>query len=405
MKKVVLALACFAVAAGLVAAQQTNLSQAESAHYDVYSQQGSADATAIANELEAYFTLFNSYFHFNPQDLAGKLKVRIFSTKADFNSYLAQVIPGARDSFVYLQYQNPAQSELVGYRMQSDQSFQTQLIHHGFVQFLRSFIPNPPLWLEEGFAVYFENSTYDASKQTAQFHPNLAWLPLLKQGLANYRSTNDLGSFIPPETLLTMTTDQANSKIQAFYAESWGLVSFLLNSNDKGMNRLMWDAINALSPKGNLAENEQAIQNDAFAWVSRTAVDQGFIKYVDSAQTFPELVQTGMQAYASGNTKAAEGDFTKAIAIDGTNYIPYYYLGLVHYAGKDYYLAEQYFQTALQMGGDPGLINYALGVTAFAANRIPEAKKYLSQAEAVSASAYKDQATSLLDRINALSAQ
>lgn len=405
MRKLVLALVCFAVAAGLVAAQQTNLSQAETKHYDVLSGQGSADATAIANELEAYFALFDSYFHFDPQSLTTRLKVRIFATKNDFNTYLGQIIPGTHDSFVYLQYQDPAQSVLVGYHMPDARSFQTQLIHHGFVQFLRSFVPNPPLWLEEGFAVYFENTSYDPSKQVAVFHPNLAWLPMLQHSLSTFLSTSDSTSIILPDALLTVNADQANAKIQAFYSESWGLVSFLLNSDNKDMNRLMWEAIGALSPKATVAENEQAIQKDAFAWVPQATLYQEFKNYIESEKTFPELVQAGMGAYAGGNTKAAESDFTKAIAIDSTNYVPYYYLGLIHYAGKDYYLAEQYFQTALQMGGDPGLINYALGVTAFADNRIPDAKKYLTQAEAVSASTYKDQAASLLDRINSQTAQ
>jgi tetratricopeptide (TPR) repeat protein len=167
---------------------------------------------------------------------------------------------------------------------------------------------------------------------------------------------------------------------------------------------VLWDAIDALNPSATVVQNEAAIQNSAFAWVSQSSLEKGFKDYIDSVRTFPELVQDGMAAYSAGQLKTAQADFKQAISLNAKNYVPYYYQGLVSYSGKDYYLAEQYFQTALQMGGDQGLINYALGINAFADNRIADAKKYLSQAVSVQ-SDYKDKAASLLDRVNQQSAQ
>jgi len=354
--------------------------------------------------MEAYFTLFNSYFHFDPATLQAKLKVQVYSSQTDFNSYLSQIIPGQRDSFVYLQYSDPARSVLVGFHGQNPDTFQTQLVHHGFVQFLKSFIPNPPLWLQEGFAVYFEKSTYDSAKDAAVYHPNLGWIPSLQQGVSDFVS-NKTDAVIAPESLLTIDASEANKKIQSFYAESWGLVSFLLNSDNKQYNRLLWDAIDALKPDATVAQNETAIQTNALSWVGVTDLEQGFKDYIDSVRTFPQLVQDGMKAYSAGDAKSAESDFTRAVALDSSSYIPYYYLGLIHYARKDYYLAEQYFQTSLQMGGNAGLVNYALGVTAYADNRMSDAKKFLGQAASLTDSTYKDQANSLLDRINSQSAQ
>ncbi len=403
MKKVVLILVLALTLTAFAVAQQATPNEVESTHYSVYSAVGTSDAQSISNELEAYFKLFNSYFHFDPSTLTSKLKVRIYSNKSQFDDYLSKIVPGQRNSFVYLQYSDPARSVLVGYHMQNESTFQTDLIHHGFVQFLKSFIPHPPLWLQEGFAVYFENSSYDASTDTATFKQNLGWLPTLKKGVQMYVS-NDMSQIIPPSTLLTIDAATANKNIEAFYAESWGLVSFLLNTTNKEYNRVLWDAIDALSPGATVAQNEAAIQNTALAWVTQSGLEKGFKDYIESTRTFPELVQDGMSAYSSGQMKTAQADFKQAISLNSKNYVPYYYLGLISYTGKDYYLAEQYFQTALQMGGNKGLVDYALGINAFADNRISDAKSYLSQAVSVQ-SDYKDKAASLLDRINQQSAQ
>lgn len=405
MKRIVFILICLAGSAGLLAAQSAGPNEVVTDHYDVYSASGTQDAQAIGNELEAYAELFDSYFHFDPSTLSGKLKVRIYATKADFDNYLAKVIPGQRDSFVYLQYPDASRSVLVGYHMQDDAAFTRALIHHGFVQFLRSFVAQPPLWLQEGFAVYFEASEYDPAKNVAVFHPNLAWVGTLKDAIAQYVSSNDASAVIPLGTLLTMDTDAAMKQLTLFYAESWGLVSFLADSDLKEYNRILWDSITALAPGATVADNTTSIEKRAFAWISDTQFAADFGAYVQSVKTFPELVNDGMQAYAAGDLTASEQDFTKAIALDDKNNIPYYYLGLIKYAKKDYYLAEHYFQTSLQMGGDPGLVDYALGVNAFADNRIDDAKNYLQQAVATNSATYKGKAGSLLDRIVKQSAQ
>lgn len=403
MKKVALIAVLALTSAALVVAQQNALNRVDSPHYRVYSAVSASDAQSISNEMEALFTLFNSYLHFDPSTLSTRLNVRIYADKSQFNDYLSQIVPGQRGSFVYLQYSDPRRSVLVGYHEQNEKSFQRELIHHGFVQFLRSFISEPPLWLQEGFAVYFENSQYNPATGVAEYQPNLAWLPTLKQRLQLYLAGNT-DQIIQPADLLSIDTAGANAKIDAFYAESWGLVSYLIGSENKDYNRLLWDTVNALSPKATAAQNETAIEARAFKWVSVDNLELGFKNYVGKLKTFPELVQDGMKAYSSGKLKAAEADFKSAVSLDRKNYVPYYYLGLINYDGKDYFLAEQYFQTSLQMGGSPGLVNYALGINAFAENRIADAKKYLSLAVSTQ-SAYKDKAASLLERISQKPAQ
>lgn len=406
MKRAVLALPLLLACGAVSFAQQLGPNEAVTAHYDVTSSAGQQDAQAVANELEAFFGLFNSYFHFDPSSLSYKLAVRIFQSKKEFDGYLSGIVPGTRGTFVFLQYQDPTRSELVGFHQQPDDStFTVSLLHHGFVQFLRSFVSQPPLWLQEGFAVYFESSEYDATKGDAIFHPNLGWVPTLKDAANRYLSTKDSSAIIPLASLLSMDASGANAELSSFYPESWALVSFLEESDQKAYNRVLWDAISSLGPSSTVAENSAAIQKRAFSWISETQLGSDFAAYIQSVKTFPELIADGTQAYASGDLARAAKDFDGAIALDEKSDVPYYYLGLIKYAGRDYYQAEHYFQAALQAGGDPGLVNYALGINAYADNRIDDAKTFLGLALASNSPDYKDKASFLLSQIAKQSAQ
>ncbi len=403
MKKVAFLLAALIGASSLAWAQDAAANEAVTAHYSVYASAGSGEAQLIANGMEAFFDLYNSFFHFEPSLLKSKLNVRIYANRQEFESYLAKIVPGTHDSFVYLQYQDPQRSELVGYDTGDLSSFERDLIHHGFVQFLRSFIAQPPLWLQEGCAVYLESSVYDQTKNVAVFHPNLGWIATLKKDVGAYLSSNDSSAIIPLDTLLTMDTDAALKQLPTFYAESWGLVSFLANSNDPDYSRILWDGIASLQPDATASANAAAMNSRAFSWVPAAKLMSGFASYLDSVKTFPELVNDGMRAYSAGELATAETDFTQAVALNESNSIPYYYLGLVKYGQKDFFGAEHYFRTALQMGADPGLVDYALGVNAFADNRMDDAKSYLTQATA--SADYKDKADAILKQIDGLGAQ
>lgn len=377
--------------------------QGVTAHYDVRSTAPQASAQSIANEMEAYFSLYDGLFHFDPSALKGKLSVRIFGTQAELDSYLAGIVPGVHASFVFLQYPDPTRNLLVGAYTGNPASFSRALVHHGFVQFLRSFIAHPPLWLQEGGAVYFEASTYDSAKGVAHFHPNLDWVATLKQDVGSYLSGSDPGAIIPLSTLLTMDSDAALKQLPAFYAEAWGLVSFLASSTDPAFSRILWDGITAMRPDATAEENARAMESRAFSWVPENTLLDGFASYLDTVKTFPELVNAGMRAYSAGDLAAAEGSFKQALTLDDASSIPYYYLGLIKFGEKSFYLADQYFQTALQKGADRGLVEYALGVTAYADDRLDDAKSYLSQAMA--SPDYNAVASTLLQRIQGSSAQ
>ena len=92
--------------------------------------------------------------------------------------------------------------------------------------------------------------------------------------------------------------------------------------------------------------------------------------------------------------------FLKAIGRNEKHDIPYYYLGLINYARRDYTLAEYYYLTSQQMGGELGLTYYALGVNAYADNRFGVAKDYLKKASDADPFGYGEKTTAWLSKMD-----
>lgn len=397
MKRLITIAALCTLALSGLFAQTGAFQEATSDNYRVFSEVSLAHAQETADMLDAFLALYNEYMHFDLEALETKLKVRIFANKTNFDSYLSTLIPQKRDSFVYLQYKDLAKSELLGFYMDDD-SFEKAVVHHGFIQFLKAFVPNPPLWLQKGFAVYLEKSEYDPEAAVAIFKENLVWVKTVKS-IAAFESGYAL---IELPELLKIDVDSANMAIESFYAESWALVSFLADSGKKQYNRMLWDSLSVMSEEATMAANSDIIVDDVFGWVTTDQFYADFQEYIDSVKTFPELVKDGMAFYADGDLEAAESSFLKAIGRNENHDIPYYYLGLINYANNDYSLAEYYYLTSQQMGGELGLTYYALGVNAYADNRFDVATDYLKKASDADPFGYGEKTSALLSKIEGL---
>src|SRR6056297_1433501 len=371
-----------------------------SEHYSVFttsSQQLSEDTAAF---MEAFFDLYTSYLHFDPEELQHPLKVRIFATQDEYDNFLQNVIGETRDSFVFLHYNDPKKSELVGYYIEDQASLRKKLIHHGFSQYIKSYIPNPPLCIQKGFAVYFENSTYNEEKQKAEFHPNHTWVSTLREKLRMDARLSDPEVFIPVSTLLYLDQETASQKIEPFYSQVWGMVHFLIHSEKKSYTRLIWDAISALDPKASKKNNERRVVNQAFEWVNKDALVSDFVTFIQNLHTFPDLIQMGIDTYAQGEYDKAESAFTQAKSLRSGHYIPDYYLGLISYNRGEFSMAEYYYLSAVKNDGNSDLLYYALGVNAMADNRLDDSSFYLEQAIETQGP-YSDKASELMNKVKA----
>jgi len=378
-----------------LAAQTPNQFEAQTKHYRVISENSAEQAQLTADRLEAMLSLYNDYFHFDLGSLPARMKVRIFSSKSRFNDYLNRTIKQTRDDFVYLHYADATKSELLAFNREAP-DFNVSLIHQNFIQYLRAFVPNPPLWMREGFAVYFEQSTYDPDFKTAVYKENLSWLETLKNIVTGQGGTSPIGL----ADMLSMDVESAKANIDVFYPEAWGMVSFLVNSENKDVNRLLWDSIDALHPQATLSENDQRVSRQAFSWMNTAFLADQFVSFVQNTKSFRGLVEAGMDSYSSGDLTQAEAYFVKALALRDDNYVPYYYMGLINYDNKNYRLADYYYRTALDKGAAPALTYYALGVNAYAADNYDEATNYLNQTISIDPDNFTDKASELLGRMN-----
>lgn len=376
-------------------AQTPVLHEVETEHYRVLSEVSEEHAAITAQRLEAMMELYNEYFHFDVSSLPARLKVRIFNSKERFDRYLTRIIDSTREDFIYLHYTDLEKSELVGFAMEDETAFNQALNHQSVIQFMRAFVANPPLWMREGFAVFFETTEFDPAFGAAIYRENLAWLETLK-------SIMDGSAGVTPLTLeeiLTIDVAGAREQIDVFYPQAWGMVSFLVNSSNRDFNRILWDAISALDPNANLAENSARVRRRAFGFVSEDFLVEDFVGYVDDRRSFAGLVEDGIAAYAEGDVAAAEEAFVKAVNLEDENFIPFYYLGLINYDRRNYSLAEFYYNQALELGADDALTYYALGVNAFADNRFDQAVVFLNRTLELAPEEYTDRAEQILARI------
>jgi hypothetical protein len=367
------------------------LGEAASDHYVVLSESGQDRATALSRQLEALFAVYNAFFHYDPADLKAKLNVREFKDKSGFDTYMTQIVGESKDDFVYLHYPSPERSELLIFT-KDEPDFSASLAHQGFVQFIKAFVNNPPLWIREGIAVCFESARWDDKAGKLSFPENLAWLETVK-------SLKDRGLFMPLEKLLAIGQDEARAELDVFYPQAWALVSFLQNSKDKGFNRLLWDSVAAMRKDASLEENQSAVAAILDTWYGSDAAEKAFAAYLADRKTFPELVAIGVRKYADKAWAAANDAFAAAKSMNAASYVPEYYLGLIAYAQNDFFGAETHYKLALGLGCDPAITNYALGVNAYAQNRLDDAKGFLKIARDAAPDRYGDKVDSLIAKI------
>ena len=390
---------CILLLCGLALASfgQTTYYHSATEHYRVSSDLSEAHATEVAKKMESALTLFNSILHFDISAMQSQMKVTIFETKDAFDDYLENTIGKTRKGFAYIHYSDMSKSELVGFKREQQTLFDSSLIRQGLIQFLQAFIPSPPVWIREGSAAYFEGARWNEETESFVFRPNLIWLSSLKSIIKGDEKMPLLLA-----EMLFMDTESVESKINTFYPQAWGMVSFLIDSDIKSYNRIFWDSLSSLSSSSTEKENSQSVADKAFKWVNQIKLRNDFNSYLADLKTFNELITDGVSEYSRGDISSAASIFLKAMVLESKSYIPFYYLGLISYDQKDYVQAETHYTKAMSFGAEQSLTNYALGVNAFAANRFNQAVNYLTIAKQDNPADYGDKVDSLLRRIETL---
>jgi tetratricopeptide (TPR) repeat protein len=364
---------------------------AEGPHYLVRSALGIDRSAKLLARLEASWGYFNKVFRFEESRLPGKLVVREFATKADFDAYLLQVAGETRGDFVYLHYPSPQKRELLLFP-KDDPDFSSSFVHQAFVQFLKAFIQEPPLWMRDGFAVFFETLAWSEASGTYSFVENLGWLETVK-------SLKGRDGLIALDRLLTAGVEDARSAVEVFYPEAWAFVSFLGNDPSGDYTRLLWETIATLGVDASLADNQAAFQKRLADWYGMDAATTAFLGYIDARKTFPELIASGIDRYGKKDYEAAGKDFTAAAALDPASFVPPYYLGLIAYARSQYAEADTLYRQSIDLGCDVATATYAIGLNAIARGLNDDGAATLAQAAAANPDKYRAKVEDILKRL------
>jgi tetratricopeptide (TPR) repeat protein len=359
----------------------TTLPQTRSRHYEIYAEGGGEAAEKLAREMETRFEVYNRLFRFEESALSSSLRVIAFESAGAFDNYVSAQLGRKRDGAVYLHYQRPERRELVLLRSGPERV----TAHQAFVQFLRAFLPNPPSWIRDGFAVYFSTLGFTEAGNI-NYEENLAWLDTVK---AWGRETPEMDSVLMADI---------RGDFENFIPAAWALVSFLLNSGNIDYQRTLFESFLLLKPEAGAVENSRIIQERMNAWINSAAFAQDYRSYFELRKTFAELVDMGRASYYAGDAAMAEMYFLQAIELKPDHYAPYYYLGVMAYERRNWDLAEFYYEAALDNGSDQPLSFYALGINALSAGRNADARVLLNRAAEADPERYGDKVRELLQQ-------
>ena len=343
-----------------------------SGRYQIYSDYPDVETVALALRLETLFNFFNRYFNFNPTTLTDKLTVRYFSSKDRFDSYVREVAGRSYEHFVYIDYNHPERNELVIYP--TERNFDRLVAHFAFLQFIEGFIESPPLWLREGFAIYFESSIYNSSTKYVQFQENSGWLDTLRTIILEEE-------LLDWEQFLSHRSHDIHAADRHFYPQAWGLASFLVDHRVRATENLFQNVIASLERGASEDENIDNLLRAFRSAFSFQELEDLYSAYILSRPSFQVIIQEGINNYNLQKLQDAEQSFYRALAFNRESHVPYYYLGLVNYEKGEHQTAEHfYIESLVRSEENKGVIYYALGLNALERKEGDQARSYLLQA-------------------------
>ncbi len=371
---------------------------AASGHYDIVTPEGFSPSASLADGLNGLWDSFNAVFGFDPDPTRHRLKVTILADRAAFDAYVSERVGETRSQYIFLKYTKKELSELVlfpsgsgtGYEAFAGPALNRQL----FLQYLYSYIQEPPVWIRDGFQAYFEKAVWDPATRRVSIAAYSPWLEAAKNLHADSARILDVKSIL---SAVTGSSDSAS-----FYPQAWSLTAFLLSSEKGEYQRFLLESFVMLEGAdgyndASQADNTEAIRARFARFNDFARADADFTVWLEGQHTFNELVQSGVSGYNGGKYLQARKDLLSASGIRSDDPIVSYYLGLVSYAEKDYPQADIWYKKALACGADVSTVNWALGLSAYADKRYKESKVFLENARQANPSRYGEKAGAILN--------
>ncbi len=322
--------------------------------------------------------------------------VRICDTPQEFTAYLIEKTGKTPEqgSSTFLKYNRPEKSEVIFVTGTT----QTDIVRHLFVQYLYSYIKEPPAWLLGGFSLHAENFSW--SKEHGFFSANEInpWLSPAKKLLASEETA------LSPQQIMNAAKNDYPAEI--LYPQAWLLVSYFEETSHPILKRLLPEGMTELRLRGNsgyisVGERESGAIFTSYIdkWSSWDELNEDFARYTAELHTPSEILRDGMDSYTQNRYSDAEAAFTAVLELEPRNNTAAYYLGLIAYNQERYDDAERWYQQALANGADTALLNWALGANAYSAKQFNNAIIYLKAARILAPDIYGVRVDELLETI------
>jgi hypothetical protein len=335
----------------------------ETEHYKVVSHISKSNAELMSSQLESFYSIFNDVFRFSDLDI--KLNVQVLPNISTFKTFTRSLTGSAYDSYVYIHHQKASERELLIYEgSYEDMIF--ALAYQASIQFIMNHIITPPLWVREGFSVYFSKSSG----------------PELDRKFAALKNKE---SKLTIDKLVTMDSSEAAAVFTDFRTEAWAFVTFLMTTDNKEYTRFLYDTLTSLKSPEIETEN---ITED---------LQIGFDEYLNGFLNAQELMNLGIEYYNDGERDLSFQTFTKLTGISPDSWQPLYFLGLLSYDEGEYKTADEWYAKASDKNAPEALMAYVTGLTAWKDERIDEAKGLLSKAARLDEEKYGEKTEPILE--------
>ena len=250
----------------------------ETPHYKVQTDISPAFAQLVGRHMEAIFQQYSSQFRDYGQ-VTTKFNVIVYGREADYKLSIPQGYWGSAGIFISDSQVLAAHAE-----KRTTEDVLRTLYHEGFHQFMFEAVAGDcPVWVNEGLAEYFSNSTWNGLTFS------LGQIPATPLYVIQQRIKN--GTYLHFDRLFRMTTEDWRSasisdKRQAslLYSEAWSVVHFLIHA-DGGRHSPMLDRYLKEVSQGQVAES--ALQ-DAFG-KDYAQFERSWASYVMSLTPSPKF--------------------------------------------------------------------------------------------------------------------
>jgi tetratricopeptide (TPR) repeat protein len=344
----------------LVAASKDNWIEVHSPNFTVFSNSGEKEARRVADRFEQFRDMFQKSFPKLRLDLGRPLT--IFAVKNEDS--LKALLPGywevkghAHPAGIYVTGED---RHFVAVRTNIEGENPYEVVYHEYTHAIMELnFRGLPVWLGEGLAEYFGNSTIRDNEvdigRISAYH-----LQVLRES-----------KLIPIDTLLLADSESPyyneENRVSVFYAESWAMVHYLLLDPEARRQQLMQKFFAAWDTSGNQLEAAQQTFGDLkkFSQTMEAYVRLGnfyMAKINTSVRTNPKSYSSrgvppaevaAQQALFYIHTRRpsdAESAIAEALQADRALPLTQEAAGVLAYTRNDYAKAEPSFAKAIATG-------------------------------------------------------